>query len=269
MDGRKEDVQVFSHIGFRSGWRSKLEESFCALHEHPHVEIVYHPTGHGWTELESGFRLEFKPGSAVIYPPLTAHSQKMECRGEDVVVQLEVAPLPEELELPILVPDIGIGPLEGEFNILAAPPAARTKYQQAAFDYRAAGLLSALLDIYLQGESGNTTGEGTKGGYAEHAFRLIREQYRNLGSVSEIATEIGISYDHLRHLFKERYGMTMQEWLIVTRLEQVRELLRYSNLPLKAIAPLCGFGSDRHLCAVFKERSHMSPGEFRARHGIN
>jgi transcriptional regulator GlxA family with amidase domain len=122
-----------------------------------------------------------------------------------------------------------------------------------------------LLASYLQAETVETLPVGEA--YADIAFRLVRERYASLHSVAELAEIVGIGYDHLRHVFRERYGMSLQEWLIRSRLERAKELLRHSALPLKAIAAMCGFGTDRHLCAVFRERVGSSPGGYRKAQG--
>ncbi len=262
MVGRIPEV---TRAHFVSGWRTWLEPGFCPLHDHRWVEIVYHPTGRGWTAAKDGAKIKFGPGSVVMYPPGVAHTQTMTEPGEDVVVKLEVDPLPELFNRALLIPCLREEHLRWDLNILSSPPGGRTPLQQSCFDHRAGALLCALLNSYFQTETVETLPVGEA--YADMAFRLVRERYATLRSVADLAEVVGISYDHLRHVFRERYGMTLQEWLIRTRLERAKELLHHSALPLKAIASLCGFGTDRHLCALFHKRVGSSPGRYRKNQG--
>jgi AraC family transcriptional regulator len=54
--------------------------------------------------------------------------------------------------------------------------------------------------------------------------------------------------------------------VLAARLEQARKLLNVTNLPISRIAEDCGFSSQSHLTARFREAHAATPAEFRA-HG--
>lgn len=252
--------QDLGRVRFVSGWRHELSPGICAFHNHQCVEIVYHPTGTGWTETEDGYRLAFSEGATVVYPPAMLHNQMMKTSGEDIVVQMETTSLPRECDRPFCV-DSMPAHVRSDLLALSAPPATRAPLLQTGFDFRSGALLCALLDLHLQTRP--PVDAEPRRTYATAAYRLICERYASLASVADLAESVGIGYDHLRHLFQHQYGMTLQECLIHTRIERAKELLCHSNMPLKAIAPLCGFGTDRHMCTVFRARVGTSPGRFR------
>jgi len=254
---------IFSHVRFLSGWRHTVD-SDCALHDHSGIEIVHHPSGAGWTEFSDGGRLHFRPGATVVYPPRVAHAQTMTAPGEDIVIQLEASPLPLQINEALVLHESPPPVLLAEFHSLSNPPAVRTPQQQKTLDYRAATALLCLLEAIALPDPQPEV-ESAAHTYAEKAFQRIQEEYRTLSKMSDLAKDLGIGYDHLRHVFKTRYGVSLQTWLMRTRLERARELLQYSNLPLKAIAPLCGFGTDRHLCAAFAKHLGITPGAYRQR----
>lgn len=64
--------------------------------------------------------------------------------------------------------------------------------------------------------------------------------------------------------FKFEFGMTPLEYLLRTRFEVVRAMLRNTDLPVDKIARRCGMGDGNRLGRLFKERYGMSPTQFRA-----
>ena len=249
-----------NRLRFLNGWRAVFDNSYsCPFHQHTCIEIVYHPRGRGWTDMADGNKLYFEPGSVVVYPPGASHNQILTCPGEDVVVQIEAEPMPSEFVMSAISVKM-TGQIISDIGVLASPPAARSSLQRQAFDHRAAAVLFELLEACHRAELCQA-GDGNS--YAERASRYIREQYREIQKLPDVACAVGIGYDHLRHVFRKRYGISLQDWLNTTRMERARELLRHSNLPLKAIASLCGFHSDRYFCGVFRVHNNMTPGEYR------
>jgi hypothetical protein len=62
----------------------------CSMHSHREIEIVYHRAGSGVTRLDGGRTIPFKEGSVVVYAPDERHDQVMDCKGEDLCVQLAI-----------------------------------------------------------------------------------------------------------------------------------------------------------------------------------
>jgi transcriptional regulator GlxA family with amidase domain len=104
--------------------------------------------------------------------------------------------------------------------------------------------------------------------HVQKALRHIDENIQTVVSVADVAQAVGLSGEHLRHLFVRETGDTLSHYLIEARVRQATDLLRHTTLPLKAIAPACGFGNERYLCAVYKKATGRTPGQQRRRWAI-
>lgn len=82
-----------------------------------------------------------------------------------------------------------------------------------------AGCLFEILS-YLMKERGMGAGEG----YAERARRMVDTLYMLPITVGEIAAQLSLDRRYLPRLFRARYGITLQEYLIRVRMESA---LRY------------------------------------------
>ncbi|MEC5406139.1 helix-turn-helix domain-containing protein [Paraburkholderia sp. MPAMCS5] len=94
--------------------------------------------------------------------------------------------------------------------------------------------------------------------------RWIKENYSNPISVAKAADCAAMSKRNYQRRFKFEFGMTPLEYLLRTRFEVVRAMLRNTDLPVDKIARRCGMGDGNRLGRLFKERYGMSPTQFRA-----
>ena len=91
----------------------------------------------------------------------------------------------------------------------------------------------------------------------------IHKNYQRTLTLKELADLAGYSPNYFHHVFRTVMGKTPQEYLTDERLRQARWLLAQGEKPLSEIAYECGFSSQSHLCARFKEHMGCSPGEYR------
>ncbi|SCB09945.1 Helix-turn-helix domain-containing protein [Bradyrhizobium shewense] len=82
-------------------------------------------------------------------------------------------------------------------------------------------------------------------------------------SLSELAQECGLSITQFARAFRYSTGMSPHRWLIAQRVSVAKNFLEQSNLTLTEIATLCGFSSQSHLNAAFKQHAGLSPGRWR------
>lgn len=88
-------------------------------------------------------------------------------------------------------------------------------------------------------------------------------------SVNDAAEATGISRSTLERRFRKQIGRSVNEELLRKRLEQCRELLLSTNLPLVDIAPRIGFLSKNYLHRAFRKHFGCSPKEFRQHRPAN
>ena len=72
-----------------------------------------------------------------------------------------------------------------------------------------------------------------------------------------------VDYRQISALFSETEGRTVEKYFIAQKIERVKELLVYDELPLGEIAFRLGYSSVAHLCAQFKQVTGLTPGCFK------
>jgi AraC-like DNA-binding protein len=95
---------------------------------------------------------------------------------------------------------------------------------------------------------------------------LIRnpEENKNPYNYSRfISDQIGKDYHYLSKLFSEKEGITIEKYLILQRIEYVKELLIYNEYNLSEIADKLNYSSVSHLSNQFKQVTGFSPTEFK------
>lgn len=70
-------------------------------------------------------------------------------------------------------------------------------------------------------------------------------------------------YSYLSKLFSEVEGTTIEQYLIHQKIEKVKELLHYNEMPLSQIAFDLGYSSTAHLSAQFKKLTGLTPTQFK------
>jgi LacI family transcriptional regulator len=84
-------------------------------------------------------------------------------------------------------------------------------------------------------------------------------------SVEKVADEIGISSRQLARHFQKALGRTVTQELRRKRLEELKKLLRYTEMPIADLAPKVGFRSTTYLHHTFRDAFGMTPLQFRRR----
>jgi AraC-like DNA-binding protein len=245
-----------SPLEFNSSLRHEVfRGQYGAYHSHPAIEIVFHRVGSGVTRLANGRELHFREGSAVVYAPFEQHDQTMEKEGEDLCVY-------------ILVPTRMQTSLEGGFCVLeflASSLSAKNSMDQSILSFRATAALLSLIQLAASGEEKKDEDAAKK--YVQKADHYIRDHFKRISNLAEVADHVGISHDHLRHIFKTSRGKPLIQHLNEVRVERAKSLLIYSRLPLKQIAALCGYADEYYFSAVFRRCTRLSPGSYRRSRG--
>lgn len=97
---------------------------------------------------------------------------------------------------------------------------------------------------------------------------IIREIHHNEERRHEnfsdlIADELHMDYNYLSTLFSSLEGTTIEKYIILQRIEKVKELLVYDELTLSEIAWKLGYSSVDHLSAQFKKITGLTPSHFK------
>jgi len=95
------------------------------------------------------------------------------------------------------------------------------------------------------------------------ALAHIHENYGQSLGLEKIARLSGFSPAHFSELFKQREGMTFQKYLFRLRMTRTKELLTGTDLNVKRIAELSGYGSPQYLSRVFRRVVGTTPLAYR------
>ena len=82
-------------------------------------------------------------------------------------------------------------------------------------------------------------------------------------SLDEIADHLMISKSYLCRLFQKNLGISVQQYIYHTRIEQAKEYLNDFRLKIYEVAELTGFNSSTHFNIVFKKIMRCTPAEYR------
>ena len=78
-----------------------------------------------------------------------------------------------------------------------------------------------------------------------------------------LAESAGVSEVYLRKLFCRYYGVPPMRYLQQFRLNKSMIRLLQSSVSISEIALECGYTNPYHFCRAFKQRTGMTPGEYR------
>jgi len=92
--------------------------------------------------------------------------------------------------------------------------------------------------------------------YGNNSNSLIR----NSDYLSE---KIGLPYATLSKLFSEKTGTTLEKYILLIKVERIKELISYDEMTLSEIAYQMGYSSVQYLSTQFKQLTGLSVTEFK------
>ena len=98
------------------------------------------------------------------------------------------------------------------------------------------------------------------------ALDYIWTRSHSVLSVKDVAGAIGVTRRTLERRISAALGHSVLDEIIHCRFSRAERLLSETELPIKAIVTLAGFGSAENLRLIFQERTQLSPSEYRQRH---
>ena len=78
-----------------------------------------------------------------------------------------------------------------------------------------------------------------------------------------ISEKLGYDYTYLANTFSEVKGITLQQYIIINKIEKVKELLLYDELNLTEISYKLHYSSAAHLSNQFKKITGLTPSYYK------
>ena len=98
--------------------------------------------------------------------------------------------------------------------------------------------------------------------WANKAREMIETHYAEDLSLGEVARGFGITPEYLSSIFRKSTGRNFKEYLTDIRIENACRLLQQREMKVSDVARLAGFDKADYFGKVFKNRMHMTPGQY-------
>lgn len=132
-------------------------------------------------------------------------------------------------------------------------------------DMRIHEKLSALLMLLIEDayDSKRESGLSVKRSDIQNVKTYLDNHYKSRISLDELSHTFFIDKYYMVAVFKERYGVTISNYVTRLRIDCGKKLLRFTDKTIEEIGDQCGLGGGNYFARVFKKTEGMSPGEFR------
>ena len=82
-------------------------------------------------------------------------------------------------------------------------------------------------------------------------------------SLDSLAERFFISRYYLTRVFKEQFGMSVNNYLLSVRITKAKQMLRFTDEKLENIGYACGLGAANYFSRTFKNVEGINPSEYR------
>ena len=120
-----------------------------------------------------------------------------------------------------------------------------------------------LSELLILCGSGSVCGKKQNPCVAE-AVGYIEEHYRERLSIGDVASSVRMSVFHFSRQFKKETGYSPYEFILKTRIDRAKSLLKNTDMRIKEIAYELGFSSESSFIYAFEKNTGISPGTFRS-----
>lgn len=111
----------------------------------------------------------------------------------------------------------------------------------------------------------NPAVETRKSAIYRSVLEFVYDNFMNPLRCSDIANAINYSESYLRHVFREKCGMSLNDFITSVRLDKAQDLLTTTDRNITEIASDTGFCDANYFCTVFSKRFGISPARYRKR----
>ncbi len=89
------------------------------------------------------------------------------------------------------------------------------------------------------------------------------DELPNVNYSDYISEKLGYDYTYLANTFSEVTGITIQRYIIIHKIERVKELILYDELSLSEISYKLHYSSPSHLSNQFKKITGLTPSFYK------
>lgn len=126
-----------------------------------------------------------------------------------------------------------------------------------------AHLLLTRLWCSLLTSPGMSGGATTHDGPVGDALAYVREHLSDDLNLARLAAIVNMSPFHFSRQFKSQTGYSPYEFIINSRIDSAKHLLKQSDLSIREVAYSVGFNSESNFIHTFRQRVGQTPNQFR------
>ncbi len=120
-------------------------------------------------------------------------------------------------------------------------------------------------------ENSNEKHQNTVTVYAQHMIynilRYIDREYMNIKSVDDIAKRFSYSEYYISHLFRQKVGISIKQYVILKKMERAAELLKKTDISITDISESMNYYSPHTFSRAFKKIYSVTPTVYRKENG--
>lgn len=91
---------------------------------------------------------------------------------------------------------------------------------------------------------------------------IIEERFMEEISMDDIAKMLNVSKEHMMRCYKKEKNETINNKLKARRIEEAKNLLKFTNLSFTEIAYSIGYSTSQYFSSIFKDQVGLTPKEF-------
>jgi AraC family transcriptional regulator len=228
-------------------------------HTHPGPTLCFVYAG-AFTENFAGATLECTPGTVKITPAGEPHWNRFgreDTRG--LLVEADASRVESLGEYAAVLAERGSF-LDERLAVLAWRVAGELRRRDTAAPLAIEGLLLELLAGAARERELRLTGALPR--WLAEARNYLHDPGQ-VGSLSELATAVGVHPVTLARGFRKAYGCSVGAYLRWLRVARAARELAETDAPLAEIALAAGFADQSHFSNVFRRETGLSPSAFR------
>ncbi len=101
------------------------------------------------------------------------------------------------------------------------------------------------------------------------SIQYIADHSHETIGIDDVASFVHRSRSYITRQFRKEIGKSITEYITDAKIRDAKRLLRYSDFSLGEIATTLAFSSQAYFQTVFKQKTGMTPGEYRNEHTVN
>lgn len=124
-------------------------------------------------------------------------------------------------------------------------------------------LLTILMKESWNPESTRKSQRAEKKQNLQEIKEYLEDHYQEKISLDDLERKFFINKFYLTRIFKEQFGISINNYILQVRITRAKQLLRFTAQPIEEICVMCGMNDANYFSRMFKKVEGISPREYR------